>query len=144
MKTSMIIKIISIPVLFILSIAFGLLPVYNRTVRNSTKWRGICNAFAGGIFLALGLIHLLPEGNEAFNEGCGGEWDYRYAFLIALVGYILILFIEKVAFDNHNIVEANDNSEQLLRNSTYRSIQAEEDEIDSDDEKSVSSFLMSR
>lgn len=134
MKSSMIVKIVSIPTLFILAIIFGLLPVYNRAVRNSTKWRGICNAFAGGIFLALGLIHLLPEGNEALNEGCGGEWDYRYAFLIALVGYILILFIEKVAFDNHNIVE--DNREQLLRNSTYRSIQANEDEIDSDDENS--------
>ena len=69
----MIVKIVSIPTLFILAIIFGLLPVYNRAVRNSTKWRGICNAFAGGIFLALGLIHLLPEGNEALNEGCGGE-----------------------------------------------------------------------
>ena len=69
----MILKIISIPILFILALTFGLLPVYNRAVRNSTKWRGISNAFAGGIFLGLGLLHLLPEGNESLEEACGGE-----------------------------------------------------------------------
>ena len=40
---------------------------------------------------------MLPHAAEDFEEGCGGQCAYNWAFLIALLGYTLILFIERVA-----------------------------------------------
>jgi zinc transporter 1/2/3 len=73
MEITTIIKICAIPTYWILSFLSGLLPIKVEAVRNSVKWSGIANAFAGGIFLSLGLVHLLPEGTKLMNKGCGGE-----------------------------------------------------------------------
>ena len=40
---------------------------------------------------------MLPEAAENFEEGCGGRCAYNWAFFLALLGYTLILFIERVA-----------------------------------------------
>ena len=110
MDSALILKIVFIFVYWLLSFFSGLLPVKVPALKNSTKWAGISNCFAGGIFLAISLIHLLPEGNEALNEGCGGDCGYPWAFLIGLLGYILILFIEKVAFDAHDMLEGHEHT----------------------------------
>ena len=80
MELPLILKIVFIPIYFLLSFVCGLLPIKIPSLKNSTKWSGIANSFAGGIFLAIALIHLLPEGNEAMNEGCGGDCGYPFAF----------------------------------------------------------------
>ena len=44
----------------------------------------------------MSLTHMLPDSSHYFEDGCGGRCDYEFAFLIALLGYALILFIERV------------------------------------------------
>jgi len=60
----------------------------------------MANAFSGGVFLSLAFGHLIPEcvhGFEGMNEAL--------PFMIVLGGYLLIFFVEKVAFDAHGLLE---------------------------------------
>ncbi|CAD8076958.1 unnamed protein product [Paramecium sonneborni] len=54
------------------------------------------NAFSSGLFLAVGIVHILPEANEILLEYI----DYPIAFLIAIMGFSLLLFVEKILFRN--------------------------------------------
>ena len=52
---------------------FGLLPFKNKTLRHNQLWSCLANCFAGGIFLTIALMDMLPEAAEAFEDGCGGK-----------------------------------------------------------------------
>ncbi|NCC51927.1 MAG: ZIP family metal transporter [Spartobacteria bacterium] len=53
------------------------------------------NAFAGGVFLGAGLIHMLPDAQEGFDVIDGGS-DYPWFGLFCCAGFLFILFLEKV------------------------------------------------
>ena len=53
------------------------------------------NAFAGGIFLGAGLIHMLSDASDKF-ESFAGNMDYPFAALICGCGFLLVLCLEKV------------------------------------------------
>lgn len=60
----------------------------------------IGNTFSGGVFLAIGIVHLLRESAETLEETIGGTW----AFIICLSGAMLTFFVEKVMLNReHNI-----------------------------------------
>merc|ERR1712228_406857 len=63
----------------------------------------LANAFSGGVFLSLAFGHLIPECVHGFN-GAGSEVNEALPFMIVLGGYLLIFFVEKVAFDAHEIM----------------------------------------
>jgi len=52
------------------------------------------NTFSAGIFLGAGLIHMLPDASDEFSDILAG--DFPYAAFVASLGFLLILFIEKV------------------------------------------------
>jgi len=74
---------------------------------------GICNCFAGGIFISIAFIHLLPEVASNYHEWVHGheEPTFRHGddedevfplpYVLLFAGYALILFIDKVLFDSH-------------------------------------------
>lgn len=85
------------------------------------KLIGIANSFSGGIFLCVALLHLLPESAEIFEEyfeHTNIEDDegnhviihkhFPISFLLAFIGYTIILIIEKVIFDSHTHLEGDD------------------------------------
>ena len=39
----------------------GLIPVKSKKFRESPKVLGIANAFSGGVFIAIALMHIMPE-----------------------------------------------------------------------------------
>jgi solute carrier family 39 (zinc transporter), member 1/2/3 len=53
------------------------------------------SALAAGIFLGAGLIHLLPDGIEALASYFG-VLNFPLAFLIAALGFLLVVYIEMV------------------------------------------------
>lgn len=60
-------------------------------------------AFSGGLFLAVGLVHLLPEAVDNFEETFDdNDEHFPYANVIAIASFALILFIEKVITDHHH------------------------------------------
>lgn len=56
----------------------------------------LANAFAGGVFLGAGLIHMLPDASGKFAALLGGADTYPHAALIAGVGFLLMLLLDKV------------------------------------------------
>lgn len=106
-KTLMIIKIIFIFVVFAIAVVFGILPAKVNACK-SVKFLGLANAFSGGLFLAIALIHILPEAAEDFD----GWWAERYPekkvvpvpFILVFCGYTFILLVDKVMFDSHALL----------------------------------------
>lgn len=83
------------------------------------KFIGIANAFSGGIFLSVALLHLLPESAEIFEEyfqdktsineeGETVKKHFPASFVLAFVGYTIILTLEKVIFDSHTHSDFDD------------------------------------
>jgi len=46
----------------------GIIPTQSKTFRESPKIMGIANSFAAGVFIAIALIHILPEAMEMWDE----------------------------------------------------------------------------
>jgi zinc transporter 1/2/3 len=91
----MLIKSLYILGSFIVTILVGYIPISSKTFHASAKWTGIANAFAGGIFLGVGMMHLLPESNECL-ETYFPDQPISLAHFLMVLGYSLILFIEKI------------------------------------------------
>ena len=94
MEENTILKICSIFGLMGLTVLGGYVPFMIKGFRG-VKWTGISNSFAGGIFLGVGMLHLLPEAHEEL-EHTFPDIKLPFAFLLMLVGYTLILLLEKV------------------------------------------------
>ena len=103
-------KIVSIFVFLGMAMAFGLMPYYIKRFRTSTKFLSISNAFSGGLFLGIGLFHVLPESAEKLKE-----YELPWAYFCAYISYALILFVEKVAFNSHSLLHGHGNSHKEPR-----------------------------
>ena len=95
--------------LFIISVTFALIPIKFSFFRTNIKLIGIANSFSAGIFISVGLVHLLPESTEKLNN-CTKS-TFPFSFFIAILGYSLILFIEKILFVKEDIDERKEQSD---------------------------------
>ena len=77
------------------------IPLRNKNFSKNTKLLGLANSFAGGIFLMLAFGHMLPH-SVAVLTSIGK--DVNLSFQCTLLGYLLVFFIEKIAFDSHAIL----------------------------------------
>jgi zinc transporter 1/2/3 len=105
----------------------GLIPVKSQKFKESPKILGVANAFSGGVFLAIALMHIMPEQTNSYcmldddnddvddphsaygpfghGEDAEGCDKFPLPFLLMVLGYTLILTIDKVLFDSHEIFE---------------------------------------
>jgi hypothetical protein len=97
-------KIFSFVIIVIITFSFGLLPIFFAKYRQTTILN-YANPFAGGIFIGIGLFHLLPDASFDFDQyykSKEGSSSFFYGFpmsyFIAFLSYSLILYLEKVAF----------------------------------------------
>lgn len=82
-----------------INVACWLIPLRSKKITENKLSLSIANAFSGGVFLSLAFGHLIPEcvhGFEGMNESL--------PYMIVLGGYLLIFFVEKVAFDAHGLM----------------------------------------
>lgn len=82
-----------------MNVACWLIPLRSKKITENKLSLSIANAFSGGVFLSLAFGHLIPEcihGFEGMNESL--------PYMIVLGGYLLIFFVEKVAFDAHGLM----------------------------------------
>jgi zinc transporter ZupT len=63
MTTIMKLKIALIVILFAI-VYLGLIPAYSKFCRSSKVTLSLMNCFAGGVFIAMAFIHILPESVE--------------------------------------------------------------------------------
>ena len=113
-------KLFSFFVILLITFSFGLLPIFFAKYRQTTILN-YANPFAGGVFIGIGLFHLLPEASydfENYYKSKEGSTSFFYGFpmsyFIAFLSYSFILYLEKVAFstdekkDNGNNKDKND------------------------------------
>jgi len=114
MNKTDILKIISFISILALGLIFSFIPNYVNSIRKNEYLLDIANTFAAGLFLGIGLLHLLPESSEIFKDQY--KIKFPIAYLISFLTYCLILCIEKVIFDPHSIMhEHNKLSDNNLK-----------------------------
>jgi len=104
-------KILTIILIIAAGISGGFFPLRKRLSNVAFDGLSFGNAFAGGIFMGAGLLHMLPDSMDNFSR-LGLKIDYPFAALIAGIGFIFVLFLEKVlvrekAMDALNEGESN-------------------------------------
>ena len=118
-----IVQSIFIPFIFILAYVSGILPNRIPWCKQNKIFMCLANAFSGGVFLALAIMHILPEVSDTYDEWKGedsheeheeeheGEHEehdhdhsFSLPFFLVFVGYALILFIDKVLFNTHSLL----------------------------------------
>lgn len=92
------IKIIAGLSIFGIAIVGGMIPILVAKQQASRRYLSLGNALAGGIFLGVGFIHLLPEADEALRNVV----DYPLAPLLAALGVGLLLLIDRVVLEGRH------------------------------------------
>ena len=83
----------------------GLIPL-GKATSQSSHFLSLGNAFAAGIFLGIGLIHMLGDASDTWRTSLG--LDYPMALLLAGVAFLFLLWFEHVALQDrfHDAVHA--------------------------------------
>ena len=110
------IKLVFLVVFFILAGVSTIIPPKVKWFRNHPTWMSIANAFSGGIFLGIGLLHMLPETVDTYNdleeddheeeeeeehheeEEHDHDHGFNLVFFLVFMGYAATLLMEKVLF----------------------------------------------
>ena len=79
-----IIKIVVIFVIFGVAVLAGILPIKVKRCRESKTFMSMANAFSGGLFLAIALVHILPEVIEQYNDLMKKDEDVKVGLEIPL------------------------------------------------------------
>ena len=147
-------KLFSFLVITVITFGFGLLPLYFSRFREGHIILNYANPFSGGIFIGIGLFHLLPDASynfEQYYRTPEGSSSFFYGFpmsyFIAFLSYSFILYLEKVAFsseeadlkNNNNLLLDNDLQTPLLNKNNDN-----EENADISDEKLISSIIYKR
>lgn len=88
-------KLIALFTIFFIGLAGGLLSRTLSAGPQSEFYFSSGNAFAGGVFLGAGLIHMLPDAQAGFNDFLGDS-SYPWFAVTCALGFLLILFLEQV------------------------------------------------
>ena len=93
------IKFIAAASILAIALIGGAIPMAAARYQSSQRFFSLGNAFAGGLFLGVGFIHLLPEGIEQLGEVV----DYPLGALLAALGLGALLLIDRVIFDGRHV-----------------------------------------
>lgn len=124
--TVTVIQLLFIPIIALMAFISGILPSKIPWCKNSLNILGIANAFSGGVFLAIALLHIIPEAAESYNDYLhpdeevtseyvsfsdnklkhgDGDHDFPLPYALVFCGYAFILLIDRVVFDTHSLVD---------------------------------------
>ncbi|XP_072018278.1 zinc transporter ZIP1-like [Amphiura filiformis] len=115
-------KILSLCILLLDTCICGMLPLclvncLRRAGTNTiTRMLELANLFAGGVFLATLLLHLIPEASDALHgalEDNGLHINYPLSQLLVATGFFLIAITEQIAFCFYHTVP--DTGDQTLQ-----------------------------
>ena len=91
-------KLLAAVAILAIAVIGGVIPLFAARHESSRRFFSLGNAFAGGLFLGVGFIHLLPEGMEKLE----GVVDYPLAALLAALGLGALLLIDRVIYGDHH------------------------------------------
>ena len=75
----------------------ALLPLRWKLLAGNKSWLSYLNAMAAGVFLCLGIVHILPEAAEQVGKVMGEKDNdkYRVPYLLAVGSYTVLLCLER-------------------------------------------------
>lgn len=104
---------------FFLVSMLGLIPIYIKDFKTNKQFISLMSCFSAGLFLAVGLMHILPSANNDFAayleslehdnwpKGVDKETHlYPYAEMVTIISFSLILLLDKVIpeqSDHHDL-----------------------------------------
>ena len=94
-------KTVAFVAVFLTGLAGGIVSIRLAAAAGARRWFSWGNAFSGGVFLGAGLIHVLPDSFDGFAS-IPEIPDFPWAGLICGCGFLLVLFIEKIAVRSHH------------------------------------------
>ena len=100
------VKAISFVVILAIAIVGGLIPLVSAKSTNSERFFSLGNAFAGGLFLGVGFIHLLPEGMEML----GAYSEFPWGAVTATAGFGVLLLLDRILFPEYRVGDSLRNS----------------------------------
>ncbi len=110
-------KIVAFASIFLVGLSGGLLARFLSSSKRSELYFSSGNAFAGGVFLGAGLIHMLPDAQEGF-EIFLGPTGYPWFAVACGLGFLFILFLEQVVFQHEHLTsdaeDGNSKSNKIL------------------------------
>lgn len=77
----------------------GVLPIKLKSLFKSESALSYLNCFSAGLFLAIAAVHLMPEAvheHQEYTEHHDIERPFPLTFCMMLVGYLLVLLVDKV------------------------------------------------
>lgn len=89
-------KYLAALIIFITTIVAVLYPIKIRTRPKHNHFLEYGDAMASGIFLGAALFHMLPDATKGFQESLGAV-NYPLAELFCAFGFVLLLFLERLA-----------------------------------------------
>jgi zinc transporter 1/2/3 len=87
------VKLALLLVILVAGAAGAGLPLLRRDAQNRDRILGWGNSFSAGVFLAAGLVHMLPDADRIWS---GLGWDYPMAFALAALAFVFMLLVEHV------------------------------------------------
>lgn len=96
--------------LWVVALGCGLVPILLKNFHTNKLAISLSQCFAGGLFIAIGLIHVLPEAREHLEDSWKKEDEevFPLSYFICLVTFSMILLIDKVIFNNSDIIEGTE------------------------------------
>ncbi|MEO0796378.1 MAG: ZIP family metal transporter [Verrucomicrobiota bacterium] len=113
-------KWVAIVLIFVSGVAGGMLPWLLKKNARFDLWFSLGNSFAGGVFLGIGLIHMLSSAADVFSEKMP-NMSYPMVYLLAGITFMLFLLIERI-LPKHDFDEVQlsvDGSKEPSRLSAY-------------------------
>jgi zinc transporter 1/2/3 len=92
------IKLALLVAILFVGAAGAALPLLRRGAVSSDRLLGLGNAFAAGVFLAAGLVHMIPEADRTWSDL--GQHS-PLAFILAALAFALMLLVEHVLLPEH-------------------------------------------
>ena len=87
------VKLALLLLILLVGAAGATLPILRRGAVHSDRILGWGNSFAAGIFLAAGIVHVLPDADGTWTRL---GWTYPMAFVLAALSFALMLLVEHV------------------------------------------------
>jgi zinc transporter 1/2/3 len=92
------IKLALLVAILVVGAAGAALPLLRRGAVSSDRLLGLGNALAAGVFLAAGLVHMIPEADRTWSA-LGRHAPF--AFMLAALAFALMLLVEHVLLPEH-------------------------------------------
>ncbi|KAL4462640.1 hypothetical protein ABPG74_000470 [Tetrahymena malaccensis] len=125
MNDSTLVKSLAILFMYIIVLITGSIPLRIKSFKENQKFLSIASAFSGGLFISIGLIHILPDAGDDFDNYYNSQSShFPFQMFITVVSFSFVLFLEKILGEqfqhhfhhSHCSIQLEDNKNQNIGN----------------------------